>query len=76
MRSLAIKVFGKESAIARALLDFDEKPIMVVEIVSSNRRDDYVTKRNEYELTEIPEYWRSEKETGSGVCEPQPGGRI
>ena len=39
------------------VLDFDEKPIMVVEIVSSNRRDDYVTKRNEYELAEIPEYW-------------------
>lgn len=39
------------------VLDFDENPIMVVEIVSSNRRDDYVTKRNEYELAEIPEYW-------------------
>ena len=39
------------------VLDFDEKPIMVVEIVSSNRRDDYVTKRYEYEVAEIPEYW-------------------
>jgi len=39
------------------VLDFAEKPILVVEIVSSNRRDDYVTKRYEYEMAEIPEYW-------------------
>ena len=39
------------------VLDFDEKPIVVVEIVSSNRRDDYVSKRHEYEVAEIPEYW-------------------
>jgi len=39
------------------VLDFDEKPILVVEIVSSNRREDYVIKRNEYEMAEIPEYW-------------------
>ncbi|MBP0028852.1 Uma2 family endonuclease [Roseofilum sp. Guam] len=39
------------------VLDFAEKPILVVEVVSTNRRDDYVVKRNEYELTEIAEYW-------------------
>ncbi len=39
------------------VLDFDEKPLIVVEIVSSNRRDDYVIKRNEYEMAQIPEYW-------------------
>ena len=39
------------------VLDFDEQPILVVEIVSSNRRDDYVIKRNEYEIAEIAEYW-------------------
>ena len=39
------------------VLDFDEKPILVIEIVSSNRRDDYVIKRYEYEMAEIAEYW-------------------
>lgn len=39
------------------VLDFDEKPILVVEIVSSNRREDYVIKRNEYEAAGIAEYW-------------------
>ena len=39
------------------VLDFSEKPILVVEIVSSNPRDDYVIKRHEYEIAEIAEYW-------------------
>ena len=39
------------------VLDFQEQPIIVVEIVSSNRRDDYVVKRDEYEIAKIPEYW-------------------
>ncbi len=39
------------------VLDFAEKPLLVVEIVSTNRRDDYVIKRNEYEVAEIAEYW-------------------
>ena len=39
------------------VLDFDEKPMLVIEIVSSNRRNDYVIKRNEYEVAEIAEYW-------------------
>ena len=49
-----------EEVIPRAgagVLDFAEKPNLVVEIVSSNRRDDYVLKRNEYEIAEIAEYW-------------------
>ncbi len=39
------------------VLDFAEKPILVVEVVSSNRRDDYLIKRNEYEMAQIAEYW-------------------
>ena len=39
------------------VLDFDEKPILVIEIVSSDRREDYVIKRHEYEMAEIAEYW-------------------
>ncbi len=31
------------------VFDFDEKPIMLVEIVSSNRQEYYVIKRNKYE---------------------------
>ena len=40
-----------------AVLDFEEKPIIVVEVVSSDRSRDYVTKLREYEAAEIPEYW-------------------
>ncbi|MBC6479037.1 MAG: Uma2 family endonuclease [Hormoscilla sp. GM7CHS1pb] len=39
------------------VLDFDEKPMLVIEIVSSDRRNDYEIKRSEYELAEIAEYW-------------------
>ena len=39
------------------VLDFAEQPILVVEVVSSNRRDDYVVKRDEYEIAKIPSYW-------------------
>ncbi len=49
-----------EAVISRpgaGVLDFTEKPLLVGEIVSSNRRDDYIIKRSEYELAEIPEYW-------------------
>ncbi len=38
------------------VLDFAEQPILVVEVVSSNRRDDYVVKRDEYEIAKI-RYW-------------------
>ena len=39
------------------VLDFAEKPILVVEIVSTNRRNDYIIKRFEYEVAGIAEYW-------------------
>jgi Uma2 family endonuclease len=48
-----------EQAAARpgaGILDFDEKPLLVVEVVSENRRTDYVIKRAEYELANVPEY--------------------
>lgn len=32
-------------------------PILVVEVVSTNREDDYVNKVNEYQRLGIPEYW-------------------
>ncbi|MEG4344929.1 Uma2 family endonuclease [Microcoleus sp. A003_D6] len=38
------------------ILDFDEKPLLVVEVVSQDRRADYVIKRGEYELANVPEY--------------------
>jgi len=40
-----------------AILDFSEKPLLVVEVVSTNRRDDYLIKSSEYAIAEIPEYW-------------------
>ncbi|WP_377476821.1 MAG: Uma2 family endonuclease [Microcoleus anatoxicus] len=48
-----------EQAAARpggGILDFDEKPLLVIEVVSENRRADYVIKRGEYELANVPEY--------------------
>lgn len=48
-----------EQAAARpgaGILEFDEKPLLVVEVVSENRRADYVIKRAEYELANVPEY--------------------
>ena len=48
-----------EQAAARpraGILDFDKKPLLVVEVVSENRREDYVIKRGEYELANLPEY--------------------
>jgi len=38
------------------ILDFEEKPLLVIEVVSQNRRADYVIKRAEYELANLPEY--------------------
>ncbi|HEY9702507.1 MAG TPA: Uma2 family endonuclease, partial [Allocoleopsis sp.] len=34
-----------------------EIPALVIEVVSEDRRVDYVTKRGEYEVINIPEYW-------------------
>ena len=56
-----------EQAAARpgaGILEFDEKPLLVVEVVSENRRDDYVIKRGEYELANVPEYCIVDPKTG------------
>jgi Uma2 family endonuclease len=48
-----------EQAAARpgaGILDFDEKPLLVIEVVSQDRRGDYAIKRGEYELANVPEY--------------------
>lgn len=39
------------------ILDLDEVPTLVVEVVSENWREDYIRKRAEYALINIPEYW-------------------
>lgn len=39
------------------VLDFDEAPLLVVEVASENWREDYIRKRAEYALIDIPEYW-------------------
>ena len=38
------------------ILDLGETPLVVIEVVTENRRVDYITKRVEYELANIPEY--------------------
>ena len=39
------------------ILDLDEAPALVVEVVSENWREDYIRKRAEYALIDILEYW-------------------
>ncbi len=39
------------------MLDLDEVPLLVVEVASENWREDYIRKRAEYALINIPEYW-------------------
>ena len=48
-----------QQALARpgsGILDFDETPLLVIEVVSQDRRVDYITKRGEYEQANVPEY--------------------
>jgi Uma2 family endonuclease len=48
-----------QQALARpgsGILDFDETPLLVIEVVSQDRRADYITKRGEYQLANVPEY--------------------
>ncbi|WP_293340514.1 Uma2 family endonuclease [Microcoleus sp. CAWBG58] len=48
-----------EQALARpgsGILGFDETPLLVIEVVSQDRRVDYITKRVEYNLANVPEY--------------------
>lgn len=39
------------------VLDFSETPILVVEVTSDNWREDYIRKRAEYAMIDVPEYW-------------------
>ncbi|MGL5196443.1 MAG: Uma2 family endonuclease, partial [Chroococcales cyanobacterium] len=39
------------------VLDGEEKPMIVVEVTSDNWREDYIRKRAEYAMANIPEYW-------------------
>ncbi|MEC4892964.1 MAG: Uma2 family endonuclease [Oscillatoria sp. PMC 1051.18] len=39
------------------IFDFEEIPNLVVEVTSENWREDYIRKRAEYALVNIPEYW-------------------
>ncbi len=39
------------------VLDFQETPVLVVEVTSDNWREDYIRKRAEYAMIDIPEYW-------------------
>lgn len=39
------------------VLDFNEVPVLVVEVTSENWREDYIRKRAEYTFVEISEYW-------------------
>ena len=39
------------------VLDFNEAPLLVVEVASDNWREDYIRKRAEYASIDIPEYW-------------------
>jgi len=39
------------------VLDFNEVPLLVVEVASENWREDYIRKRAEYALINVPEYW-------------------
>lgn len=42
------------------VFDLDETPVLIVEVVSENERQDYVTKRAEYENAGVPEYWMAD----------------
>lgn len=39
------------------VLDFEETPVLAIEVTSENWREDYIRKRAEYALIGIPEYW-------------------
>ncbi|HEY9701893.1 MAG TPA: Uma2 family endonuclease [Allocoleopsis sp.] len=39
------------------VFDLGETPALVIEVTSTNWRDDYIRKRAEYDLIDIPEYW-------------------
>ena len=51
---LAERICNRKGA---GVVNFDEKPVIVVEVTSDNWREDYIRKRAEYALIDIPEYW-------------------
>ncbi|MEB3163827.1 MAG: Uma2 family endonuclease [Prochlorothrix sp.] len=57
--SVLPKAQWEEMADRSAVIDFHETPpLLVVEVVSpSTKTDDYRSKRSEYALLQIPEYW-------------------
>jgi Uma2 family endonuclease len=58
-----------EQAAARpgaGILDFDEKPLLVIEVVSKNRPEYYIIKRAEYNLADVPEYWIADPKQNQG----------
>ncbi|MCC3405717.1 MAG: Uma2 family endonuclease [Microcoleus sp. PH2017_10_PVI_O_A] len=58
-----------EQAAARpgaGILDFDEKPLLVIEVVSENRPEYYIIKRAEYNLADVPEYWIADPKQNKG----------
>ena len=46
-----------QSRSGAGVLDFQETPVLVVEVTSDNWREDYIRKRAEYAMIDIPEYW-------------------
>ncbi len=44
------------NCLGSGVLDFDEVPALVIEVASDNWREDYIRKRAEYALIDIPEY--------------------
>ncbi len=58
-----------EQAAARpgaGILDFDEKPLLVIEVVSENHPEYYIIKRAEYNLADVPEYWIADPKQKKG----------
>ncbi|MEG3861744.1 Uma2 family endonuclease [Microcoleus sp. herbarium12] len=58
-----------EQAAARpgaGILDFDEKPLLVIEVVSENHPEYYIIKRAEYNLADVPEYWIADPKQNKG----------
>lgn len=53
-QSLWQQILNRKGA---GVLDFEEKPQLVVEVTSTNWREDYLLKRAEYALRDVPEYW-------------------
>ncbi len=52
-KSLLKKVAARPGG---AVLDFDETPLLLIEVVGKDRRADYILKRGEYEQANVPEY--------------------